>query len=273
MEEVKKLEYLSLVSKVCTELENHLALNDKDLAEFIIALADENPTFESFREALDKNGAEFTDSLTANLYRLIRHMRSTETKKSQPKNDFTATDVKKEALSEKFPFLAIPDKPEVQTMLVEEIQEKIKIEEEKKAKEQEEKAVVDNMMAALESFAPSKAQTNSKRSNRSRSRDRKRRSRSRSRSRDRRRRSGSRDRNRDRKRRHDDHHRSGRRSRSRSKSRRSRSPSFDRNRRGGGDRDRKKELTKLEKPYLSDKLPPAEPEVGKVRFFKKKPVN
>lgn len=33
MEEVEQLEYLSLVSKVCTELENHLGMNDKDLGE------------------------------------------------------------------------------------------------------------------------------------------------------------------------------------------------------------------------------------------------
>ena len=33
-----KLEYLSLVSKIATELENHLGLNDRVLAEFIISL-------------------------------------------------------------------------------------------------------------------------------------------------------------------------------------------------------------------------------------------
>ena len=33
IDEIKKLEYLSLVSKVCTELENHLGLNDKDLGK------------------------------------------------------------------------------------------------------------------------------------------------------------------------------------------------------------------------------------------------
>lgn len=33
-EELQQLEYLSLVSKVCTELDNHLGLNDKDLGEF-----------------------------------------------------------------------------------------------------------------------------------------------------------------------------------------------------------------------------------------------
>lgn len=31
MEELEKLESLSLVSKICTELENHLGMNDKDL--------------------------------------------------------------------------------------------------------------------------------------------------------------------------------------------------------------------------------------------------
>lgn len=38
MDEVAKLEHLSLVSKVCTELDNHLGLNDKDLGEFIYPL-------------------------------------------------------------------------------------------------------------------------------------------------------------------------------------------------------------------------------------------
>lgn len=33
MDEVLKLEHLSLVSKICTELENHLGLNDKDLGK------------------------------------------------------------------------------------------------------------------------------------------------------------------------------------------------------------------------------------------------
>lgn len=33
MEELEQLEHLSLVSKICTELENHLGLNDKDLGK------------------------------------------------------------------------------------------------------------------------------------------------------------------------------------------------------------------------------------------------
>jgi hypothetical protein len=38
MDEVAKLEHLSLVSKICTELENHLGLNDKDLGMYITLL-------------------------------------------------------------------------------------------------------------------------------------------------------------------------------------------------------------------------------------------
>lgn len=34
MDEIERLEYLSLVSKVCTELDNHLGLNDKDLGMY-----------------------------------------------------------------------------------------------------------------------------------------------------------------------------------------------------------------------------------------------
>jgi len=33
MDELEKLEYLSLVSKICSELDNHLGINDKDLGK------------------------------------------------------------------------------------------------------------------------------------------------------------------------------------------------------------------------------------------------
>lgn len=36
MDELSKLEHLSLVSKICTELENHLGLNDKDLGKTFV---------------------------------------------------------------------------------------------------------------------------------------------------------------------------------------------------------------------------------------------
>uniref|UniRef100_A0A673M1Y7 ATP-dependent RNA helicase DHX8 n=1 Tax=Sinocyclocheilus rhinocerous TaxID=307959 RepID=A0A673M1Y7_9TELE len=62
-DELKKLEYLSLVSKVCTELDNHLGINDKDLAEFVISLAEKHPTIDGFKSVLVKNGADFSTML------------------------------------------------------------------------------------------------------------------------------------------------------------------------------------------------------------------
>ena len=56
MEDLKKLEELSLVSKVCTELENHLGINDKVAAEFCIAMAGKNTTLDKFKGALGEVG-------------------------------------------------------------------------------------------------------------------------------------------------------------------------------------------------------------------------
>lgn len=56
MEEFEKLEKLSLVSKVCSEIENHFGVSDKDIAEFIIHLATVNKTFEKFKKAIEKEG-------------------------------------------------------------------------------------------------------------------------------------------------------------------------------------------------------------------------
>ncbi|KAG6804570.1 ATP-dependent RNA helicase DHX8 [Apis mellifera caucasica] len=210
MDEVAKLEHLSLVSKICTELENHLGLNDKDLAEFIIHLAEKNNTFDKFKKVLIENGAEFSESFMANLLRIIQHMKPT---KSQEK--LSKSTIKQDELAQKFPVLALPN-------------------EEPKTVDD----IVSSAMASLEELAPSKKsskqdskkddQSNdnndkkNRHSRRSRSKDRRkhksrspyrkdRRHKSRSRSR-----SKSRDRSRSRDRRH---HRSRDRKRSRSRDR------------------------------------------------------
>ena len=58
MDDVRQLEELSLVSKVCTEVENHLGVNDKKVAEMFIALAGKHTTVEKFKAALSGNGGE-----------------------------------------------------------------------------------------------------------------------------------------------------------------------------------------------------------------------
>lgn len=58
MDNLEKLEHLNLVSKIVIELENHFDLGDKDTAEFIIALAKDNPTFDKFKKALAEQGLD-----------------------------------------------------------------------------------------------------------------------------------------------------------------------------------------------------------------------
>jgi ATP-dependent RNA helicase DHX8/PRP22 len=104
MNEVERLEHLSLVSKICTELENHLGLNDKDLAELIIYLAEKNDSFITFKNDLVENGAEFSDFFIEHLLRIIQHM-----KPKQQKESSSRSQNEKDRLAEMLPFLAIPN--------------------------------------------------------------------------------------------------------------------------------------------------------------------
>ncbi|RZC42069.1 HA2, OB NTP bind, S1, and/or AAA 16 domain containing protein [Asbolus verrucosus] len=248
MNEVEKLEYLSLVSKVCTELENHLGMNDKDLAEFIIHLSEKHDTVDSFKKVLVENGAEFSDSFVSNLLRIIQHMRP---KKSQ----FTKTvsNQDQDSLAAKFPGLAIPNEPQ-KPLLGPELEEK-----EIKIKESQDDDIVADLMAQFEADAPSQVKSESKYKNKERSRSpdkrrhRERRDKSRSRSRDRhksRKRNRSRSGDRSNKR-----HRS--RSRRRSRDRRNRSPSPKKRDRGGG-------KMKRESPELDEDPIPGKIYTGKV---------
>ncbi|KAI3493469.1 hypothetical protein L1887_41861 [Cichorium endivia] len=61
---LKKLEYLSLVSKVCTELESHLRIGDKVLAEFLTDIGRKCETVDEFDSKLKENRAEMPDYFT-----------------------------------------------------------------------------------------------------------------------------------------------------------------------------------------------------------------
>ncbi|KAF8385626.1 mog-5 [Pristionchus pacificus] len=233
---MEELERLSLVSKICSELENHFGVGEKEVAEFIIALATEAKTFDKFKKALADNGlgGEFDDSLTASLLRLVHHMMPSLSKKAkrnanadipdQKKGKITLLSDAKEELKALCPALAMPD--EIKT---------------------EQASAVDMMMQLEELMPKMKEVESTKRRDRSTSRDRERdrggdrdRKRRRSRSRDRDR-GDRRDRDRDRER---------RRSRSRSHDRRDdrRSGRGGRDDRGGGRGDRGREL--LDAPEL-----------------------
>ncbi|XP_022075654.2 LOW QUALITY PROTEIN: ATP-dependent RNA helicase DHX8 [Acanthochromis polyacanthus] len=253
VDELSQLEYLSLVSKVCTELDNHLGISDKDLAEFVISLAEKQTSFDGFKALLVQNGAEFTDSLISNLLRLIQTMRP-PSKASTSKASELKPKSEKDKLKEMFPALCRPNDPAPKRLL-----------------DEDDVKVAADAMKELEMFMPSVSGTDSKGS-KSKTEKSRRHSRSRSRSRDRDR-HRDRDREKDRKRRH--------RSRSRS---RSRSRDRDRHRERDRDRDRGKRRDKTSrwsdrspsprkeqdrdsdrwKDKHVDRPPPEEPSVGDI---------
>ncbi|KAL6094526.1 dhx8 [Pungitius sinensis] len=253
VDELSQLEYLSLVSKVCTELDNHLGISDKDLAEFVIDLAEKQPTFDGFKALLLQNGAEFTDSLVGNLLRLIQTMRPpSKTSASKVSEAVAKPKTEKDKLKELFPALCRADDPAPKLL------------------DEDDVKVAADAMKELEMFLPSVSGTTPKSSKSSRSEKSRRHSRSRSRSRDRHRdRDRDRDRDKDRNKRH--------RSRSTSRSR-------DRDRQRDGDRDRGKRRDKSSrwsersqspkkdqdrdsdrwKDKAVDRPPPEEPSVGDI---------
>ncbi|KAL0308483.1 UNVERIFIED_CONTAM: putative pre-splicing factor ATP-dependent RNA helicase DEAH5 [Sesamum radiatum] len=68
---LKKLEYLSLVSKVCSELETHLGFGDKVLAEFITEMGRNCEKVDEFDAKLKENGAEMPDYFVRTLLTII----------------------------------------------------------------------------------------------------------------------------------------------------------------------------------------------------------
>lgn len=73
MDDLENLELLSLVSKVTSELKNHMGVDDKDLADYIIANRLECDGFEAFKKWMDSE-CEFPPSLIESIDRLVRSM-------------------------------------------------------------------------------------------------------------------------------------------------------------------------------------------------------
>ncbi|CAI9101407.1 OLC1v1038722C1 [Oldenlandia corymbosa var. corymbosa] len=68
---MKELEYLSLVSKVCSELETHLGVGDRVLGEFVIEIGRNCEDIDEFVAKLKKDGAEMPDYLVRTLLSVI----------------------------------------------------------------------------------------------------------------------------------------------------------------------------------------------------------
>ncbi|KAL6534995.1 hypothetical protein OROHE_013049 [Orobanche hederae] len=98
---LKKLEYLSLVSKVCTELEAHLGFGDKVLAEFITEMGRTCESVDEFDAKLKENGAEMPDYFVRTLLTIIHAIlpprqksKSEKGAKEREKSAFSALNIK-----------------------------------------------------------------------------------------------------------------------------------------------------------------------------------
>eukprot|EP00298_Acanthocystis_sp_HF-20_P006554 c16378_g1_i1.p1 GENE.c16378_g1_i1~~c16378_g1_i1.p1 ORF type:complete len:255 (+),score=113.40 c16378_g1_i1:136-900(+) len=110
-EELEKFQIFSLVSRVCVELDNHLHINDKTLAEFVIELALQHPNAEALVNVLEKQGIKFPVDLAANLIRLVMNEHpsaesATQRAITQGITPQSATDSKNNHIA-KFPGLAL----------------------------------------------------------------------------------------------------------------------------------------------------------------------
>ncbi|KAG6431691.1 hypothetical protein SASPL_109773 [Salvia splendens] len=116
---LKKLEYLSLVSKVCTELETHLGFGDKVLAEFITEMGRNCETVDEFDAKLKENGAEMPDYFVRTLLTIIHAILPPKQKSKSEKGS-------KEGGDEPFTALKIKDGRERVKELEKEIEEEVK---------------------------------------------------------------------------------------------------------------------------------------------------
>ena len=82
-----QLAKLGLISKVCTELEKHIGMSDKNLAEFVLHLAKESKyDRNAFSKSLKANGANFPDALFETLYTIICAKKVSHGEKNTTKN-------------------------------------------------------------------------------------------------------------------------------------------------------------------------------------------
>jgi ATP-dependent RNA helicase DHX8/PRP22 len=112
MDDLANLEYLGLVSKISSEIENHLGVSDKTLAEFVINTHGEAKNLSDFEAQLKEVGAEFPQSLVESIDRLILTLHPKHKKKPNQapvERDGRDEDEEKSRKARVFRGLAIPD--------------------------------------------------------------------------------------------------------------------------------------------------------------------
>lgn len=116
MDDLASLEFLSLVSKVTSEISNHLGVSDKALAEFLIAQHTKCQSFNEFKSQMEGKDVGFPPSLIESIDRLVLTMHPKHKGKSgnvglqeNGKNNDTGLD-EVDRKTRIFKGLAVPDK-------------------------------------------------------------------------------------------------------------------------------------------------------------------
>lgn len=108
MDDLANLEFLSLVSKVTSEIQNHVGVSDKTLAEFVIDQHAKAKGVADFKAQLEAMGAEFPQSLVESIDRLILTLHPKYKTKTAEKTE--DGDDERDRKTRVFKGLAIPDK-------------------------------------------------------------------------------------------------------------------------------------------------------------------
>lgn len=77
---------------LAAELESHLGISEKTLAEFIIELASGKKSIKEFKQALAQNGAEMPDSLVQTIWNVIQRLTQARLQQSGDSLLFLLTD-------------------------------------------------------------------------------------------------------------------------------------------------------------------------------------
>ena len=115
--ELARLQHLALVSKVSQELDNHLGVADRTLAEFVIELAGGCGDAKAFHGALAENGAELGAQLCETLFAQIAALKKGSRAAGAGASSGAAKDAAAgghaprgdDPSSRRFPGLAVPD--------------------------------------------------------------------------------------------------------------------------------------------------------------------
>lgn len=73
--ELDELHKLSVVNRICGELDNHLGFSDKDLAEMLLAMASKTSSFKDFFAQVKALDEDFPELLAESVHRLVESMK------------------------------------------------------------------------------------------------------------------------------------------------------------------------------------------------------